>query len=254
MKTLVCVKRVPATGARIVLTEDQQEINTRNLGFVISPHEECGVEQAVQLKEAHGGEATVLTLGPEESVDQLRWALSLGIDKAVLLPTDGGDWDPIATADALIEAIKQIQEEDGAFDLMIFGNESADNGGYQVGIRVAHALGLPIVGGVKSLEIVAGKAIAKRQVGKGWEVYELPLPAVVTVKEGITWPRYPSLPGRMRAKKKPITRIEPTAKDGGLNKIRLLNPVESASEVEVLGEGPAAATKVVEKMKELGVI
>lgn len=254
MKTLVCVKRVPATGARIVLTEDEQEINTRNLGFVISPHEECGVEQAVQLKEAHGGEATVMTLGSEESVDQLRWALSLGIDKAVLLPTDGSDWDPIATADALIDAIRQLGDEGEDFDLMIFGNESADNGGYQVGIRVAHALGLPIVGGIKSLEIVDGKAIAKRQIGKGWEVYELPLPAVVTVKEGITWPRYPSLPGRMRAKKKPITRIEPQAKDGGLAKIRLKNPVETQSEVEILGEGPAAASQVVAKMKELGVI
>ena len=121
MKTLVCVKRVPATGARIVLTEDGQEINTRNLGYVISPHEECAVEQAVQLKEAHGGEATVLTLGPEESEEQLRWALSLGIDKAVLLPTDISDWDPIATADALVASIEALAAQGEDYDLLIFG-------------------------------------------------------------------------------------------------------------------------------------
>ena len=94
MRVLVCVKRVPAPGARINITADGQAIDTAFLGFTMSPHEECAVEEAVQLVERHGGEATVLTLGPAEADEQVRYAASLGVAKAVLLPTDGSDWDP----------------------------------------------------------------------------------------------------------------------------------------------------------------
>src|SRR5215813_15193263 len=91
MNILVCVKRVPATGSKIVLTADSQDIDTRYLGFTISPHEECAVEEAVRLIEAHGGSSTVLTLGPEAATEQLRDALALGMDDALLLETDGAD-------------------------------------------------------------------------------------------------------------------------------------------------------------------
>ena len=98
MNILVCVKRVPATGGKIVLTADAQDIDTRFLGFTISPHEECGVEEAVRIVEAGGGSSTVLTLGPEVASEQLRDAMAIGIDNAVLLQTDGSDWDAFATA------------------------------------------------------------------------------------------------------------------------------------------------------------
>src|SRR5437867_9131652 len=100
MNVLVCVKRVPATGGRIALTSDQQDIDTRLLGFTISPHEECAVEEAVRLIERHGGTSVVLTLGPEVAAEQLRDAMALGIDRAILLETDGEEWDPEATAGA----------------------------------------------------------------------------------------------------------------------------------------------------------
>ena len=150
MDILVCVKRVPTTGAKIVLTEDAQAIETRNLGFTVSPHEECAVEEAVQLVEKHGGSVTVLTLGGSESTQQLRDAMAVGADKGILLETDGGEWDPMATANAIVAAVKASGD---SFDLLLFGNEAADSGGYQVGVRVAHALDLPCVTGVKSLEI-----------------------------------------------------------------------------------------------------
>ena len=109
MRILVLVKRVPATGGRIVLADDGRTIDTRFLGFVVSPHEECAVEEAVRLIEAHGGESVVLTLGPPEAADQLRDALAIGIDRAVLLETDGSDWDPVATAAAITDAIRGLE-------------------------------------------------------------------------------------------------------------------------------------------------
>lgn len=254
MDILVCVKRVPATGARIVLTEDEQDIETRNLGFTVSPHEECAVEEAVQQIEQHGGTSTVLTLGPEVAVEQLRDALSVGVDRAVLLETNGEEWGPMATAAAIADAVKAQQEAGHTFDVLLFGNEAADSGGYQVGVRVAYTLGLPCVTGIKSLQIDGDMAIAKREISDGWEVFEVPLPAVFTVKEGINLPRYPSLPGRLKAKKKPVEQIAPEHNGGGLEKIKLKTPREQDSSVQILGEGPAAADGIVEILKELKVV
>jgi electron transfer flavoprotein beta subunit len=254
MNVLACIKRVPATGARIVLTEDEQEIDTRHLGFAISPHEECGVEEAIRLVEQYGGTSTVLTLGPEAAIEQLRFALAQGINRAVLLATDDSDWDPVATARAIIAAVQAQQTEVGPFDVLLFGNEAADTGGYQVGIRVAHALGLPCVTGIKALEINNGSALAKREVSGGWEIFELSLPAVFTVREGINLPRYPSLPGRLRAKKAEIERIQPQRVNGGLEKVRLKVPEEQSTGAEILGEGPAAGVRVVEIIKKLGLL
>src|ERR1041385_3732080 len=101
-----CGKRVPITGGRIVLTDDGRAINTQHLGFTISPHEECGVEEAVRLIEAHKGDSVVLTLGPAEAVEQLRDSMALGMDRAIHLQTDGAEWDAEATAAALLDAIR----------------------------------------------------------------------------------------------------------------------------------------------------
>jgi electron transfer flavoprotein beta subunit len=248
LSILVCVKRVPETGARITLTSDEQEIDTGYLGFTISPHEECAVEEALQQAAKHEGSTTVLTLGPPAAAEQLRNALAMGIEAGTLLETDGGDWGPEATAQAIAEATR-----DGGHDLLLFGNESADSGGYQVGIRVAHALGLPCVTGIKGLEIADGVATARRETGGGWEIFEVPLPAVITVKEGINLPRYPSLPGRLRAKKAELTVLRPDPSPEGLEKVRLVVPREEQTPVEILGEGAAAAPRVVEVLQELGI-
>src|SRR4029077_16809323 len=133
MRILCCVKRVPITGGRIVLTPDGQAIETKHLGFTYSPHEECGVEEAVRIIEATRGESVVLTLGPAEAVEQLRDAMALGIDRAIHLQTDGQEFDGEATAAALAEAIQADEAANGPFDIIFFGNESADSGGFQVG-------------------------------------------------------------------------------------------------------------------------
>jgi electron transfer flavoprotein beta subunit len=241
----VCVKRVPLTGGKIVLEETERAIQTRHLGFTISPHEECGVEEAVRIVEAQGGSVLVLTLGPPEAEEQLRDALALGADRAILLETDGGDWDPEATAAALVEAI-----EPEAPDLVIFGNESADSSGFQVGIRVAHALDRPVVTGLKALAVEDGHVRGRQESG---DVYRVPLPAVVTVKEGINLPRYPSVPAKLRARRKPVERRTPAAREPRLEMVRLVVPEGRGRQAEVLGEGPSAAPAVVEVLQRLGV-
>jgi electron transfer flavoprotein beta subunit len=248
VKLLVCVKRVPITGGKMVLTADAQAIETKHLGFTISPHEECGVEEAVRIVEAQEGEVVALTLGPAEAEEQLRECMALGADRSIHLVSEE-EWDAQATAAALVEAIRGEEP----FDLIVFGNESADAGNFQVGIRVAYALGLPVVTGVKGLTFAGGRARCEQEVATGRDVYDVPLPAVVTVKEGLNLPRYPSVPAKLRANRKPIDTRPVERQPSKLEKLRLVVPEGQGKQAEILGHGPDAAPKVVEVMQQLGV-
>jgi electron transfer flavoprotein beta subunit len=181
--------------------------------------------------------------------------MAIGIDRAILLQTDGGEWGAIATAAAIVDAIRAREAVDGPFDLILLGNEAADTGDYQVGVRVAAALDRPVVSGAKGLEVRDETVVARREApGGGWEVYEIPRPAVVTVKEGINLPRYPSVPGRLRARKKEIETVALDSAAAAPARIRLRVPVEKESAVEILGEGPEAAPRVVDVLRRLGLI
>ena len=250
MRVLVCVKRVPAPGARIVLSEDARSIDTGLLSFAVSPHEECAVEEGVRIAEATTGSVTVLTLGPPEAEEQLRSALAVGAHEAVLIPTEGEDWDPISTASAIADAIAGLETSDGGFDLVLFGNESADSGGYQVGIRVAHTLGRPVVAGIKGIDASGDEVELRRDTTTGSEVYRLPLPAVVTVKEGINLPRYPTLKGRLNAKKVEVKRVIEARAGSGQTMVRLKTPAQEVSETTILED----ASAVVDLLEELQVV
>jgi electron transfer flavoprotein beta subunit len=252
MRVLVCVKRVPAPGAKINITADGQAVDATNLGHTMSPHEECALELAVQLVEAHGGNSHVLTLGVADADEQCRWAASIGVDKATLVDVGTMDWDPQRTARALTDAIRSIEEADGTFDVVIFGNESADTGGFQVGVRVSRALGRPMVNAIKGVEIAGDVLEARRETDSGMEVYKLTMPAMIGVKEGITWPRYPTMRGRLASKKLAVDSVSSDAAPGGQLKIRLNRPEEKVSETIILGHGADAAPAVVELLKELG--
>lgn len=254
MEVLVCIKRVAATGARIPLTDDGTAIDMRHLGFTMSPHDECAVEEAVRIVERLGGRATVLTLGPPEAVEQLRSAISMGIDDGVLVETDPGEWDPQATAAAITEAVRTLEGEGRRFDLVLFGNESPDAGNYQVGIRVAYALGRPMVSGIKSIELTAGTATLRREVPDGVEVYQVGLPAAVAVKEGLNLPRYPALKGRIRARQAEVRTFAASARPGGLERVRFRHPPQQASETVVLGRGAEGAVAVADLLEELGLL
>jgi electron transfer flavoprotein beta subunit len=266
VEILVCVKRVPMVGGKIVVTADGQDVDTRMSGFTVSPHEECAVEEAVHLVEQHGGSVTVLTLGPAAAADQLRDMLALGASRAVLLETDGREWGPIATAEAIVAAVQgagPAAPPAGSaappssrlpYDLLLFGNEAADTGDYQVAVRVAHALGLPCVTGIKNLEVTGSGARARREYRGTEEVFDIPLPAVISVKEGINLPRYPSLPGRLRAKRATIERREPQWRPDGLAKQLLRVPAGASKRAEILGTGADAVPALVALLDELGVL
>ena len=254
MDILVCVKRVPATGGYISLTADNQQIDTTYASFTVSPHEECAVEEAIRKVEVHGGSTAVLTLGPEESVDQLRDAMAMGIQRAIHLRTEGEEWDPGATAGAIAETIGTQQVSGHGFDLVLFGNEAADTGDYQVGIRVAHSLGWPCVTGAKSIDIENEAITVRREAYGGWEILQVNSPAVITVKEGINLPRYPTVPGRLKAKRAPIETIEPQSQGNALQKLRLQLPPDKGQKGEIIGQGPAAAPRLVEIFRQRGII
>jgi electron transfer flavoprotein beta subunit len=254
VRILAAIKRVPITGGRIALTEDARAIDTHHLGFTMSPHEECGVEEAVRIIAAGGGDSVVITLGPPEAVEQLRDAMALGIDRAIHLQTDGREFDAEATAAALTEAIRADEAGSGPFDIIFFGNESADSGGFQVGARVARALGRPCVTGLKRVVIEGTSVRCEQEVEGGRDVYIVPVPAVLTVKEGLNLPRYPSVPGKMRARNKPVAVTTPTRPEPRLELIRLAVPAGQGRRAESLGSGAGAAPAIVEILRKAGVL
>jgi electron transfer flavoprotein beta subunit len=245
MDVLVCVKRVPTVGGAITVSADGLSVDTRMSGFTISPHEECAVEEAVRLVERFGGSVTVATLGPAEAEEQLRSCLALGASAAVLLETPAGaEFGPAATAAALHSVTAG-----GGFDLVLLGNEAADTGDYQVGIRLAHLLGWPVATGIKALTVddEGTSAAARREYRGVAETYALPLPCVLT--------GYPSLPGRLRAKRAAISRVPVSSVAGAAPRTTALRvPAAARREATVLGHGVDAVPALVSVLAELGVL
>ena len=206
---LVCIKRVPDAAGEVLLTADEQALDARFVGFTVSAHENCAVELAVRIAGADGGTATVLSLGPAETVEQLRAVLGVGCSAAVLSrPTRSVSGPPTSPARSR-RSSRPTRPKASTYDLILLGNDAADTGDFQVGIRLAYELGRPVVNGVRTVEVAGGVATAHGDGIDGVETYEVPLPAVVTVLEGGVEPRYPTITGRMKAKKTPIETVEP---------------------------------------------
>ena len=245
---LVCIKRVPDAAGEVLLTADEQALDARFVGFTVSAHENCAVELAVRI-----GDATVLSLGPADTVEQLRGALGVGAKAAVLIEADPVGFGPADIAREIAAVVKAHEAEGKTYDLILLGNDAADTGDFQVGIRLAYELGRPVVNGVRTVEVAGDVATARGDGIDGVETYEVPLPAVVTVLEGGVEPRYPTITGRMKAKKTPIETHQPRHEPRGPARVRLTLPPAQPSTVDVLGEGPDAAAAVVDLLQRLGV-
>ncbi|MBD3948107.1 electron transfer flavoprotein subunit beta/FixA family protein [Nocardioides ganghwensis] len=255
---LVCVKRVVDSSSEVVLTEDGQGVDGRFAGFTTSAHEECAVELAVRIAAEDGGPggsgATVLTLGDADAVEQLRSALAVGCTAATHVLADPQAYGPADVAREIAAVVRDHAAAGTAHDLVLLGNDAADSGDFQVGIRLAYELGWPVVNGVSTVSVADGVVTAGGSGPDGHETFRLPLPAVVTVLEGGVEPRYPTVPGRMKARKVPIEEREPVAEPVGASRARLVLPPPSPSTVQVLGEGPGAAPAVVDLFERLGVL
>jgi electron transfer flavoprotein beta subunit len=203
LKIFVLLKRTFDTEEKITMSGGK--INEDGAEFIINPYDEYAVEEAIQVRDAHGGEVTVISVGNEDSEKQLRTALAMGADKAALIniEDDVENRDQFTTAKVLSEYL-----EDKEADLILAGNVAIDGGSGQVGPRVAGMLGIPFVTTITKLEIDGKNVTVTRDVEGDSEVIETTLPLLVTAQQGINEPRYPSLPGIMKAKKKPFDEFE----------------------------------------------
>jgi electron transfer flavoprotein beta subunit len=150
--------------------------------------------------------------------------------------------------------VREHEAAGRSHDLILLGNDAADSGDFQVGIRLAYELGRPVVNGVNHVSVADGVVTARGAGPEGHETYRVPLPAVVTVLEGGVEPRYPSVPGRMKAKRAPVDVVAPSVQPAGPGRVRLKLLPAQPSNVEILGEGPAAAPAVVDLLERIGVV
>ncbi|UOQ94601.1 electron transfer flavoprotein subunit beta/FixA family protein [Halobacillus shinanisalinarum] len=203
MNLFVLMKRTFDTEEKIVI--ENGGIAEESAEFIINPYDDYAIEEAVQLKDEHGGEVTVVTIGGEDAVKELRTALAMGADKAVLINTEDDleDGDAYTTAKILAEFFKEKEA-----DLILAGNVAIDEGTGQVGPRLAEFLGIPSITTITNLEVEGDRAVIERDVEGDVEKIEAELPLLVTAQQGLNEPRYPSLPGIMKAKKKPLEELE----------------------------------------------
>jgi len=200
MDIVVLVKQVPDTESLVQIAADGLSIKKDDIKWVMNPYDELAVEEALRIKEAKGGTVTILSVGGQKAQETIRTALAMGADKGLLIndpAAEGGD--ALATAKILAAALKNQP-----FDLIIAGQRAVDEDNYQVGAAVAELLGIPHVSLVVKAELLDGKIRCHRIVEGGTVVVEAPLPALFTTQRGLNDPRYASLPGIMKAKKKPL--------------------------------------------------
>jgi len=203
LNIIVLVKQVPDTETRIKVKPGSADIEREGVNMVLNPYDEFAVEEAIRIKEAKGGSVVVITMGEQKAEEAVRTALAMGADRAKRL--DGAEFagaDAYATAMALAAAVKAEQ-----YDLILCGKQAVDDDCAQVGTLVASMIGIPVVNMVVKLEVGDGVVKATREIEGGSEVVEAPMPCVITAQKGLNEPRYPSLPGIMKAKKKELKAV-----------------------------------------------
>lgn len=245
MKIAVCIKRVPDTEGRFAIAADGKSIDPSGLKFDMSDFDGYAAEVALRLNEKQGpGEVVAIGLGPDAMQEILRKALSIGVDRGVHLAAAEVPFDGFAIATALAAELKGQ-----GFDLILFGRVATDSGNGVVGPMTAELLDLPCVTAVSALEIADGRGTARRELEGATETVTFPLPAVVTIDEGIARTRLPSLKGIMSAKKKPI---ESRPAQLGASRVvveKMALPAERAAG-RIVGEGAAAVPELVRLLRD----
>lgn len=249
MNILVVLKQTFDTEEKIVIQGGN--ISEDGVEFIINPYDEYAVEEAIKLKEEHGGEVTVVSVGPDRAESALRTALAMGADKAVLVDDESLFGDEYTTAKVLAAVAKKE-----GFDIIIGGQMAVDTGAGQGGPRLAEELGINHVSTAVKLEIDGTSVRVERDVEGDLEVVETSLPVLITAQQGLNEPRYPSLPGIMKAKKKPLERL--SADDLGLSAAdvkakteivdQILPPTKQAGRI-LSGDLAAQASELVQLLR-----
>jgi electron transfer flavoprotein beta subunit len=244
VKVAVCIKRTPDSESRFKIAASGAAIDESGLKFDMDDFAGYAVEAALQLNEkAGGGETVVFAVGPDTVQESLRKAMSMGADRAVHLKADAVPADGLAIAKALAAELK-----DGGYDLVLFGKHAFDSSAAVVGTATAELLGIACVTAASQLSVESGKGTARRELEGATEIVTFPLPAAVTIDEGVARPRYPSLKGIMAAKKKPLE-----SKPAQLGPVRVtvqkmeLPPERPAG--RIVGEGVAAVPELVKLLQ-----
>ncbi|HEY8175804.1 MAG TPA: electron transfer flavoprotein subunit beta/FixA family protein [Gemmatimonadaceae bacterium] len=245
MKIAVCIKRTPDSESRFKIAGSGSTIDESGLKFDMDDFASYAVEVALQLNEKQGpGETVAVAVGPDSVQETLRKAMSMGADRAIHLKTDAAPFDGVAVAKALAAELKT-----GGFDLILFGKYAFDTSASVVGTATAELLGVPCVTAASKLDIAGGRGTARREIEGAGEIVEFPLPATVTIDEGIARPRYPSLKGIMAAKKKPLE-----SKPAQLGPIRVtVKSMELPAERppgRIIGQGAAAVPELVRLLQD----
>jgi electron transfer flavoprotein beta subunit len=244
VKIVVCIKRVPDTEARIRIAPGGKGIDPAGVKFVISPYDEFALETALRLKESQGaGEVIVVSVGESTSGEQLRSALAMGADSAILLKGQPSI-DGLATAHALAAEIREHNP-----DLVLLGMKAVDGDQQQVGPMLAELLDRPCVTVASSIELDGTSIVCHREIEGGIEVVEAPLPAVITITKGDFEPRYPSLKGIMAAKKKPLAEKDAQLGQSRIE-LRAMTPPADRPAGRIVGEGADAVTELVRLLRE----
>jgi electron transfer flavoprotein beta subunit len=240
---VVLIKQVPATESLIDIAPDGISINTADIKYVISPYDEIAVEEAIRIKEAVGGTVTAVSVGPDKAQEAIRTALAMGVDKGILIndPATRG-MDGLGVAKVLAAVVKTI-----SFDLIIAGQRAVDDDNFLVGTAVAEYLGIPNISLVNKQEMVDGKFRCQRTIEGGTVVLEAAPPLLITTQRGLNEPRYASLPGIMKAKRKPLEvktladfGIDPGAIGAGTKILGLSRPAEKRIKKIIDADSPAA--------------
>ena len=244
MKIAVCIKRVPDMDTRFKIASSGTAVDESGLKFDMSDFDSYAVEVALQLNEkSGGGETVVVSLGPDVVQETIRKALSMGAERGIQLKTDAVPMDGLTIARAIAAELK-----DGGYDLILFGKHALDSSHGAVGAMTAELMGLPCVTAASKLEIVGGKGSARRELEGAAELLEFPLPAVVTIDEGIARPRYPSLKGIMAAKKRPMEVKPVQLGEAKLTVAQMELPAERPAG-RIVGEGAAAVPELVRLLR-----
>lgn len=250
MNIVVCVKQVPAKDAPLTIAEGGTWIREADIGFETNEPDTYALEEALRLKEKHGGEVVAVSMGPERVKQTIKEALAKGADRGIHVVDDKFyTLDPLASARSLSAAIQKEK-----FDLILTGLQSDDQGFGQTGVLLAELLGLPHATIIMQIEVTDGRMKLKRELEAGWfQWVELPLPAVLTIQSGINKPRYATLKGIMAAKKKEIATV-PRASLGVESALtekleRIYVPQKTKKTEFLTGTPKEIAAKLVEKLK-----